>query len=202
MVLDDNGSVIESNEWIIVTHFIELANDIWSASYSDISFQVAIAASFRTLRTLFGEPRDAKKIAFNSRYEWDVKDIDSKIIGEEYFTIYEWISQGILPENYPTDAEVRSAPEYKWNIGAANMRAAEKLVSWLHGRDPSVRRVSDWADPIPFATERKKHLMNNYTIAELREVIDRCDIYVPDKTNKKIMVDAIVEAEQQKQCGL
>lgn len=183
----------------IMTHFRELPPDEWCVQHQNgISFQLAMIAPFKTLQMLFGNPRDPSKISYNSRYEWDVVDTDSGVC----CTIYEWISKGVMPKNYPSDADIRSAPEYKWNIGASQLGNAMALLDWLKTRDPSIRRIDDWADPLSFAAERRRVLMKDYTIQELRDVIDKYDIYVPDKTNKAKIVEAIVEAETRKQCGL
>lgn len=180
----------------IVTFFREIPRGEHCVQYNQISFQMAIVAPFKTLKMLFGEPIDPSKISYNSRYEWNVRDVDSGIC----VSIFEWISKGIMPEKYPLDADVRNAPEYKWNIGAANMSDASTFVAWLMNRDPSVRRVSDWADPIPFAVERKKYLMKNYTVQELRDVVVKYKLTVPSNATKQQLVDAIVDAEVHKQC--
>lgn len=179
-----------------MTHFMEIPKNDWCVSVNDVPFQLAIAVSFKTLRTLFGEPRDPSKISFNSRYEWDVKDVDNGIC----CTIYEWMSQGVMPADYPSDHDIRQAPEYKWNIGAKDISSATLLVEWLRSRDPSVRRVSDYGDIISFATERKKYLMKNYTVTELRDVVEKYHLVVPVGANKDKLVDVIVAAETHKEC--
>ena len=184
-----------------MTHFRELPEGEWCGHKSEsISFQMAIACSFNTLRTLFGEPRNPSHISYNSRYEWDVTDIDSGIC----CTIYEWISKGVLPKNYPNDWDIRKEPEYKWNIGAASMSDATKLFDWLRTRDYMVRHVKDWADPLAKATERRKQLMKNYTVVELRKKADDMGIIFPyDEPiliNKEALARAIAEAEYHDSC--
>jgi hypothetical protein len=179
-----------------MTYFRELPAGEWCAGRGQISFELAMMCSFKTLRTLFGDPRDPSKISYNSRYEWNVEDVDSNVC----CAIYEWISKGVALDDYPSDVIVRNAPAYKWNIGAASMEGAQLLLMWLQTRDPSVKRVADWADPIPAINERKKYIMAHYKSGQLKDMASKYHLVVPIGMSRKELVDAIVEAEYGKKC--